>query len=477
MGPMRIRTKLPMLISLVIVITAAFISMFIYVIEKEAVATHLAGNRQRQTAQFSEACRLALSLNDTRLLLSYVRFLKPLQSESDDLVYAYFAEPKGKIIAHTTPHFINKPLSTWSWDKPEGVTELYVPITVDHRRAGTAVIGYSETSARIAARRALDTLTGNILLGAFLSAMICLPLGMIFSYLILRPLGVLIRGFAEVEKGNFSAAVNVKNNDEIGELTVRYNSMLRKLAVVDELKDEFIRSVSHDLRNPMSAIKMHIDYMLNEDSDRDQILPKHRDILVTVMDASMNLGVYVTNILDVAKMKAGRMEYFCQPVDAGAALSRVLSLYEIVAQRRNIQLVAEVEPDLPALHADPERFDNIIINLISNSMKFTKPGGRITAGARRIGDAVAVFVTDTGKGIPAADLSSLFQPFFQSEAAEQRLNRTRGTGLGLYSVKQTVEAMGGTVVIDSSVNVGTRVTLTIPMVKAADSAKEKVKQS
>jgi signal transduction histidine kinase len=441
--------------------------MCIYIVEKESIARHLAGNRQRQTAQFSEACRLAVSLNDHRLLVGYVKFLKPLQQETDDLVYAYFAGIQGTIIAHTTPHFNNRPLTTWSWDTPSGVTELYKPIILHGRRVGTAVIGYSETSARTAARQALDSLAGKILFGASLSALICLILGAGFSYFLVKPLGVLIRSFAEVEEGNFSAEVSLKRNDEIGELLVCFNRMVRKLAVLDELKNEFIRSVSHDLRNPMSAIKMHVDYMLNTDPDCDLILPKHRKILLTIMDASTSLGIYVTNILDVAKMKAGRMEYFCQPVDAGATLMRVFSLYESVSQRRNITLAAEVEPDLPEIYVDPERFDNVIANLISNSMKFTKPGGRITAGASRVGDAVAISIADTGKGIPATDLPSLFQPFFQSGVAEQRSKRTIGTGLGLYSVKQTVEALGGVIAIASSVNVGTRITLTLPAVKAA----------
>jgi len=288
-----------------------------------------------------------------------------------------------------------------------------------------------------------------------------LPAALLFAVVLTRPVRILAKGSEAVGKGDFTVQVEVNSKDELGDLALRFNDMTRQLAILDELKDEFISSVSHDLRSPMSAVKMYTQYMLFEDPDRDKILPQHRGFLLTIMESATRLGVFVTNMLDAAKIKAGRAEYHVQPMDAGASVKNVRGLFGILAEKKSVTLTEEVPPDLPKAMADPERLDHVVANLVSNSLKFTPAGGQIVVGARAENGKIVLWVGDTGKGISPENLGKLFRRFGQVDVADQRAKRVTGTGLGLYIVKQTVEGMGGRIDVTSELGKGSCFAVTL----------------
>ena len=239
----------------------------------------------------------------------------------------------------------------------------------------------------------------------------------------------------------------------------RKRSRRAQLKILDDLKDGLIQQVSHDLRNPMAAINMYVEYLLKGDADRDKILPRHREMLSVVMDNAKRLNVFVSNILDAAKIKAGRMEYHVKAVQLQEVANDVIVLFKIVAKQNEIVLQSDVPASLPPVRADPEHLEQVLANLVANALKFTRVGGQVRINAQSSDGKIRIMVSDTGLGISKDQLSKLFVSFSQADVARQRAQGIHGTGLGLFIVKQTVEGMGGKVWIESEEGKGTRVCL------------------
>ncbi len=456
---MKIRTKFSLFTGLVVLGTTTAVAALAFLLQKDLIEKNMAEARMNQTSGFAAVCKQALIVDNELSMINYVKLLKDLPG----ITYVYFADKQSKIRVHSDIRVLYKSLKQWNKIKPDGVSETQHPVVVGSSKGGTAVIGFSEEFQKEILQKALKKTLTQVTMAASAVALVVLLAALIFAYILTRPLKALSDGSEEISKGNFQTEVKVTSHDELGELADRFNSMAKNLAILDELKDEFISSVSHDLRSPMSAINMYTNFMLNDDPDKDKILPQHQEFLRIIQFNAARLGVFVTNILDAAKIKAGRAEYHPQPMDAGATAQTIHKLFDMMARKKQISLQINVPQALPKIMADPERFDHVITNLISNALKYTPANGTITLGAVQRGNRVDVYVQDTGKGIKPDDLAHLFERFRQVEVADQRAKRIQGTGLGLYIVKQTVEGMGGEIFAASEVGKGTCFTVSLPI--------------
>ena len=454
---MRIRTKFSAFSAGVVLATVAILAATAFFLQKRLISSHMDEIRRVQSAGFAAVCRQAITTDNELFMINFAKLLM----ESPGIAYAYYVDAEGRIRVHTDKKFFYKTLAEWTAGRPGGVIESEHPVKIGGSPAGRAVIGFSESYARGLLEAALAQTTGRVAAAAGVVVLAVLPAALLFAVILTAPIRALARGSEAVGRGEFTARVEVKSKDELGDLAGRFNEMAQQLAILDEMKDEFISSVSHDLRSPMSAVKMYTQYMLFEDPDRDKILPQHRTFLLTIMESATRLGVFVTNMLDAAKIKAGRAEYHVQPMDAAVSVRNVRGLFGILAEKKGVTLVESLAPNLPKAMADPERMDHVVANLVSNSLKFTPSGGKITIGAKSDHGRVVLWVEDTGKGISPENLGKLFRRFGQVDVADQRAKRVTGTGLGLYIVKQTVEGMGGKIEVVSEVGKGTRFSVTL----------------
>jgi signal transduction histidine kinase len=458
---MKIRSKFSVFTALAVLVTVVTVAALAFFLQKRLIEKNMEEARAAQSASFGAVCRQAITVDNELFMVNFAKLLL----ESPGIVYAYFVDTEGRIRVHSDKSFFYKTLSEWEAARPAGVLEAAQPVTVRGEKVlGTAVIGFSEAYERPLLEAALKRTMAHMSVASAAVATVMLAAALIFAFVLTGPLKTLVSASEEVGKGNFKVQVNVKSRDELGELAKSFNGMTQQLAILDELKDEFISSVSHDLRSPLSAIKMYSNYMLFEDPEKDKVIPTHRNFLLTIMESATRLGVFVTNVLDAAKIKAGRAEYHAHPMTVKSSVGNIHTLFGILAEKKKIKLLIDLPEGIPNIVADPERFDHVIANLISNALKFTPPEGRITVGAREEagGQRVKIFVEDTGKGIAAENLGKLFSRFGQVDVADQRAKRVTGTGLGLFIVKKTVEDMGGTVAVTSQVGKGTCFTVTMP---------------
>jgi PAS domain S-box-containing protein len=225
-----------------------------------------------------------------------------------------------------------------------------------------------------------------------------------------------------------------------------------------KIKDEFLASMSHDLRTPLNSIIGFSDILLEEMFG--SLNEKQKSYINNISTGGKHLLNLINDILDLSKIEAGKMELDCEPFCLSQAIDEIKTTIEPLATKKNILLDVKVDPQLGMICADKTRFKQILYNLTSNAIKFTPEKGNVTIEAMDFDTYVQIKVKDTGVGISETDMCKLFQPFNQLNSCHNR--EYGGTGLGLVLVKKFVEMHGGTIWVKSKVGEGSTFVFVIP---------------
>ncbi len=236
-------------------------------------------------------------------------------------------------------------------------------------------------------------------------------------------------------------------------------------------KDRFIANVSHELRTPLNAIIGFSEILGNA-----ELMPadpaRRLEYASIVHSSGQHLLSVVNSILDVSKIEAGRFEILAEPFDLLGLVEGCCDMMSLKASQSSVELTHAIPVGLGELVADKRACRQILLNLLSNALKFTPAGGKVCVGARLQGNSVEMYVEDSGVGIPAGDLGHLGEAFFQSGSALHR--DFEGTGLGLSVVRGLVGLHGGAIAIESGVGAGTCVTVTLPREANAQAAASRI---
>jgi cell cycle sensor histidine kinase DivJ len=224
-------------------------------------------------------------------------------------------------------------------------------------------------------------------------------------------------------------------------------------------KSRFLTTMSHELRTPLNAIIGFSDMLTNETIARDDA--RRHEYAKLINDSGRHLLSVVNGILDMSKMETGNFEITPEPFAPAPVVTGCCDLLALKARESGVDLKVQLPADLPEIVADRRALSQILLNLVSNALKFTNRGGSVTVSAVRDSSYLAVAVEDTGVGIGAEDLPRLGEAFFQARASYDR--RHDGTGLGLSIVKDLVRLHGGDFNIGSRLGEGTRVTVRLPI--------------
>jgi len=228
---------------------------------------------------------------------------------------------------------------------------------------------------------------------------------------------------------------------------------------LSKIKEDFTNMMVHELRSPLTAIKDSSELMLEE----KKLKAKERDQLLGIIDSQTKMLLnQIGSVLDASKIEAGRFTIQKYPNDLNELINDVVETFAPQAKKKNIQVNSYVPKALPQVNFDKIRINQVLNNLVSNSLKFTPPGGKITVFGEINYDHVTVSVSDTGMGISEEDQNNLFSKFYQIKKTPHELAK-KGTGLGLYIVKGIIEAHGGQVLVKSDVGQGTTISFTLPL--------------
>jgi signal transduction histidine kinase len=299
---------------------------------------------------------------------------------------------------------------------------------------------------------------------AVVSVFLALLLGYLLSRSIVGPVRRMQTRLVAIASGDFSSHVQVSNRDELGSLATNLNRMNDELGrLYEELeaasrhKSEFLATMSHELRTPLNAIigfsqvlKQQMYGPLNE---------RQADYVDDVLSSGQHLLNLINDILDLAKVEAGRMELQPSTFQLPELLENAASMVRERATRHSISLIVATDDSVGGMEGDERKVKQILFNLLSNAVKFTPAGGAVGVSAAQANGEVRVYVTDTGPGIAPEDYERIFEEFRQTEAGiEQR----EGTGLGLALSKRLVELHGGRIWVDSELGKGSTFAFTLP---------------
>jgi signal transduction histidine kinase len=278
-----------------------------------------------------------------------------------------------------------------------------------------------------------------------------------------RPVLALSRGAAALAAGNLSTRIDVQTGDELEDLATQFNHMAesleeshthladkvaektRDLELANRHKSEFLANMSHELRTPLNAI-IGFSEVLSEEMF-GPLNAKQMEYSRDIHGSGQHLLSLINDILDLSKIEAGRLDLDPGEFDVPAAVANATTLVRERSQRQGLTLATDLSPDIETWVADPRRFKQILVNLLTNAVKFTPPGGTVTVRTRADGERLRVEVSDTGIGIAEADIDRVFEPFVQ--VGGERKNQAEGTGLGLSLVRRLVELHGGEVRVTS----------------------------
>jgi two-component system, NtrC family, sensor histidine kinase KinB len=223
----------------------------------------------------------------------------------------------------------------------------------------------------------------------------------------------------------------------------------------DEIKSGLISTVSHELKTPLTSIRLATHVLLGEKVG--PLTPKQTEIIAVARDDSDRLYRIIENLLDIGKMESGRSSVELTSVNTEQIVLQAAEEMRSAYVDRGVALVIDVPGDIPPVLADSLRIESVFANLLSNSLKYTSPGGQVTVSARSEGHMVRFCVEDTGSGIPGEYLPHIFEKFFRVPGQEQQ----RDSGLGLAIVKEIIEAHGGKISVTSEPGKGTRFVFTL----------------
>lgn len=228
----------------------------------------------------------------------------------------------------------------------------------------------------------------------------------------------------------------------------------------NDAKSKFLATVSHELRTPLNAI-IGFSEMLGREDEMKLDAARRQDYARLIRDSGEHLLAVVNGILDMSRIEAGHFEIVTEPFAVKPLIESCRKMMSLRAEQAGIQLFSDVAANLPEINADPRALRQVVINLVSNAIKFTEQGGKIDISVAANLDEIELTVSDTGIGIPEEDIDRLGDPFFQGRSSYDRTYE--GTGLGLSVVMGLVKLHGGSVEIESRLRKGTKVTVRLPL--------------
>lgn len=275
-------------------------------------------------------------------------------------------------------------------------------------------------------------------------------------YLIL-PLKKLKEATDLIADGNFEVSLDVKRQDEIGELAKSFNQMAEELKQIEEMRQDFVSNVSHEIQSPLTSISGFAKALKNEELISDEQRPYYLDIIISESERLSRLG---DNLLKLASLDSEHHPFNAERFDVIEQVRQVVVTLEPQWSRKKIEVILINQAPM-FIEGDFDLLQQVWLNIITNSIKFTPEFGEITVVAVK-DEELIITIKDTGMGIPEKELSHIFQRFYKTD--KSRTAKEKGNGLGLVIVKKIIELHQGKIVITSELNKGTEVTIQLPII-------------
>jgi len=307
----------------------------------------------------------------------------------------------------------------------------------------------------------LNQMRNYMILAAALAAGLGLVLGLVFSRNLTAPLRRLATAARAVAGGDLSQKVEESGSAELVEVAQSFNEMTGALQHAETLRQNLMADVAHELRTPLTVVQGNLQAIL------DDVYPLQRSEVGKVYDETRLLSRLVDDLRELALAEAGQLQVDLRPTGIGELVENGAAMFRLVAEEKSIDLSVGLADDLPLALADPDRFSQVLGNLISNALRHTPAGGQIDVSAAATDETVRITVSDDGEGIDAEDLPYVFDRFWRADRSRAR--ESGGSGLGLTIARQLMRAQGGAIGVDCTRGQGSTFWLELPVAES-DSA-------
>jgi signal transduction histidine kinase len=406
---------------------------------------------------------------------------------------SYIADGSGNIIAHPNIVIASRQgdnIGRQTQLEPKTTARPVAYSSLGILKSGNSISSYvpiADTNWRVVVEQdasevlapVYDTLAQTLALLLFM-LLASLFVGRFLSNKIVMPIETLDREAQRIASGDFSARATSVSSDEIGKLASTFNNMASQLQsyttsleqkvsektaqleLANRHKSEFLTNMSHELRTPLNAVIGFSDVL--KEQYFGELNAKQQEYVKDINESGQHLLSLINDILDLSKIEAGHMDLDLSEFSLPMALDNAMVLVRERAHRQQLQLRADVAPDVALVTADERKFKQILINLLTNAVKFSYPGGWVEVTVRHDKNintnAIVITVKDSGLGIAREDQAAIFEEFHQLKSTGSA--KLEGTGLGLSLAKRLVELHGGRIWVESEIGEGAAFSFTLP---------------
>ena len=291
--------------------------------------------------------------------------------------------------------------------------------------------------------------------GGLIAIAIALVMTFFLSRKILAPVKTLSAATRSLGRGDLSQRVQLKDKGEMGELAEAFNSMAGDLERTEQLRQNMVADTAHEIRTPLSNIRGNLEAI------RDGVKRPDAVTIHSIDEEAILLSQLVDDLQVLSLAEAGELKLDRQAEDIIKLIKQAVAAKQTQAIAKGVSISTEVSKKLPLVNVDSRRIGQVLHNLLENAIAHTAKNGSIVVTAQKEANWVKVSVTDTGEGIPAEDLSSIFERFYRVD--KSRARATGGSGLGLTIAKRLVESHGGNIESQSELGKGSCFSFTLPV--------------
>lgn len=373
------------------------------------------------------------------------------QAEDIKVIPFVILDPGGEVLASVPPM---DPGMIDGIAFSQDIMDGAITIMVDDENAGQVIFS-RKPEINGPAERGFFMLVDKASIWAALAGIsISIILSLVFTRQFTRPISDLSQAALQISEGNLGQQVQIKRNDEIGVLAESFNLMSAELQKSDRQRKQMTADIAHELRNPMTVLGIHLEGL------KDGTLELTDERIDILFNVHHQLWRIIDDLRDLSLADANELPLNKTDIQPGATLQMAVYSYLQMATEKGILLSVTTPDDLPMIHVDPQRFSQVIGNLIRNALDNTPEGGKVRIEALAEDEWLVINIIDNGVGIPVDEIPRIFQRFYRIDPSRQ--SKSGNSGLGLAIARSLTETHGGKISVKSTLGEGSTFTVLFP---------------
>jgi signal transduction histidine kinase len=337
---------------------------------------------------------------------------------------------------------------------PLGELDRGIPIEVEGEVVGYLLPVPFPKNRSITQRDFLGAVQQGLIISSLVTLLIALVLGGILILSFTRPIRKLVEGTNKVASGDLGYQVNIRSSDELGQLADSFNNMSKDLQKADRGRKQMTADIAHDLRTPLSILHGYTEAM------SEGKLAGNPEIYQVLHQQTQHLNYLIDDLRTLSLLDSEELQFQIQDIDPELILTNTHRAFQPLAKEKGIQLTLDIKNKLHRVNLDPDRFTQILGNLINNAFAVLPEGGNVRLSARSDSSSVMFEIVDDGPGISDQDLPHIFGRHFMTD--KSRIQEGGSSGLGLAITKKLVDAQGGSIEVQSQLGHGTTFGINFP---------------